>query len=87
MHIDLCTIDLQVYFLKIYVYYSEFSNKRGVLITCRQEKFPKSNKRGGSNKACMWETFIIKNKIFCTLIKEFRVYVMVTEFESNKGVA
>ena len=27
----------------------DVSNKHGVLITCRWQNFPKSNKRGGSN--------------------------------------
>ena len=35
--------------------------------------FPKINKRVGSNKACRWEIFLKKNKICCTLIREFRV--------------
>lgn len=56
--------------------YSEVSNKSRVLITCRKEIFPKSNKRGGSNKACSWEIFLKKNKKNSMLIRDFRVLVI-----------
>ena len=53
--------------------YCEVSNKSGVLITCRQENFPKSNKRGGSNSAYSWGFFYIyyiKNSICCRFLKK-----------------
>ena len=50
----------------------EVSNKRGVLTTGRQEHFPKSNKRGGSNKACSWNFFYIYyiKTVFVTCLPE-----------------
>ena len=43
-----------------------------------QEKYQKSNKHGGSNKACGWEKVAQKNKIFCTLIREVKVVQQAT---------
>ena len=37
----------------------------------------KINKRVGSNKACRWENVLKKNKIFCVLIREFRVSMYI----------
>jgi len=54
--------------------YSEVSNKSRVLITRRKEIFPKSNKRGGSNKACSWEIFLKKKNSM--LIRDFRALVI-----------
>ena len=36
--------------------------------------FSKINKRGGSNKAGIWENFLKKNKKNSMLIREFRVF-------------
>ena len=41
------------------------------------------NKCGGSNKACMGENFLKKNKICCILIRELRVHTKKTVYELN----
>ena len=47
--------------------------------------FSEINKHGDSNKALRWKKFLKKNKICCTLIRDFRVVLSISMYETLYG--